>query len=487
MKTGFERLGRVEFAQSILVIAVLLGFGGVAQAENPQNPMTWNGITLYGTLDLGVSYQSHGRPPGDYYSAGAYTFPNKASTDATSQVGDNGLSQSSLGLRGNLGFADGWTGLFKAESALNPVSLTLTDNEKSLIQNNGKPITSQRAGTDSSLTGKFSMGLYAGVKSNDFGQLTYGRQNTPLKEAFYRYDPLANSAAFSAFGAYGTPAGGGSTENARLNNAVRYQLDIGRVRAEALYAGRTRSQGGAAWQIDLGTKLQGLSLEGVVAQKKQAIVAASLAYPSATSAISVTQLTTIPVKAGYGYAPSGSIAVDDALVGTVSDNRAWAVFARYDFDGPALYGGFERISYANPSSPLAAGLDSIGGYHFAIVNNGAYTTDKVLSVKWIGVKYPVAQKLDVMAAAYGLDQNSWTGNACAVPGAKSPGTTIPVTTTSPCSSGSQRTLSLAGVYKVNSFFDFYIGIMASHLSGGNASGFVHPSVYNAMTGVRMNF
>lgn len=487
MYTSFQGLGRIPFALRTSIVAILLGVGGVANAENPQNPITWNGITLYGTLDIGVSYQSHGRPQGDYYSAGGYTFPNKASTNAISEVSHNGLSQSTLGLRGEVDVVDGWSGVFKVESAVNPVTLALTDNEKALIQNNGKAITSQRAATDSSLTGKFSMALYAGVKSRTFGQLTYGRQNTPLKDAFYKYDPLANSAAFSAFGAYGTPAGGGSTEDARLNNALRYQIDFGQVKADALYAGPTKSQGGAAWQLDVGGKLDGLSVDGVIAQKKQAITAVSLAYPSATSAISVTQLTIVPVKAGYSYAPAGSINVNDALVGTVSDNHAWGLFAKYQFNGPVMYGGLEQITYANPSAPHSAGFDSIGGYRFAIINNGAYTTDKVLDVKWVGAKYPVTPSLDLMAAAYSLRQNTYTGNACAAPAATSPGTSVAVITGGPCSSGSQRSLSLAGVYKINTYFDLYAGIMASHLSGGMASGFVHSSVYNAMAGARLNF
>jgi hypothetical protein len=96
-------------------------------------------------------------------------------------------------------------------------------------------------------------------------------------------------------------------------------------------------------------------------------------------------------------------------------------------------------------------------------------------------------KLDLFAAAYGYNQNSYTGNACAIPAATSPGTNIPVNQNNPCSSGSQRSYSLAADYKINSYFDVYAGIMASHLTGGMASGFVHTSVYNTMVGVRTQF
>ena len=92
-----------------------------------------------------------------------------------------------------------------------------------------------------------------------------------------------------------------------------------------------------------------------------------------------------------------------------------------------------------------------------------------------------------MGAVYAFNQNSYTGNACAAPAATSPGTVVPVNTSSPCSSGTQRSASVAGVYKFSRYVDFYAGIMASQLSGGMASGFAHTSVYNAMTGIRANF
>lgn len=487
MYTISSKLGGGHVLPQAAVLAMLLGVVGVAQAENAENPITWNGLTLYGTLDIGASYQSHGRPQNDYYSAGSYTFPNKASTDASSQLSHNGMSQSVLGLRGEREFTDDWSGLFKMESAINPVTFKLSDNQKALTQNNGKAITDQTTATDSSLTGPFSMALYVGVKSNTFGQLTFGRQNTPLKDDIYKYDPLSNAAAFSAFGAFGTPAGAGSTENARLNQSLRYQIDFGSVRLDTIYAGSTGSQGGEAWQFDLGGKFAGLSVDGVYAQKKQAIVASSLGVASATSATSVTQLTTIPVKAGFNYAPAGSISVDDALVGTVSDNKALGLFAKYNFGAPVVFAGYERITFSNPSSSRSAGFESIGGYTFAIVNNGAYATDKVLQVKWLGAKYSVTPKLDLFAAVYGYDQNSYTGNACAIPAVTSPGTSVQVNRNSPCSSGSQRSYSLAANYKLNSYADIYAGIMASNLSGGMASGFAHTSVYNAMVGVRANF
>src|SRR5664279_3314310 len=82
-----------------IVLAAFLCSSGFACAENAENPLTWNGLTVYGTVDIGVSYQSHGRPQNDYFSAGGYTFPNKASTDSSSQFSHNGIGLSVLGKR----------------------------------------------------------------------------------------------------------------------------------------------------------------------------------------------------------------------------------------------------------------------------------------------------------------------------------------------------------------------------------------------------
>ena len=467
-------------AVSLLAVTISL------HAENAENPLTWNGLTLYGTVDVGVSSQSHGQPTNDFYSAGAYYFPNKASNDAESQLSGNGLSQSTIGLRGQWALSDEWSTFFKLESAVNPTSLRLSDSQKALTQNNGKPITQQTAAADNSLTGPFSMAMYAGFRSDTYGSISLGRQNTPLKDNFLKYDALGNASAFSAFGAFGTPAGGGSTENARLNDSLRYQKTFDNWRADAIYAFPSDSQSGKAWQIGVGSKFGALSIDGTYAEKEGSIVASSLGIDSA-AATSVRWLSQSHVAAGYEYATPNSVSKDSALAGTVSDNKAWGLFAKYELGAPTLYAGYEHISYSNPSSPRTAGFDSIGGYTFAVVNNGAYVSEKNLDVTWIGVKHQYDSKLALLAGVYFFQQNAYTGNACTAPASTSPGTTVTVDVNSPCSSGTQRTISLAATYKFNSYVDGYIGIMQSELTGGMASGFAFPTVYNAMSGIKINF
>ena len=78
----------------------LAGFGTAAVAADDTS-LTWNGITLYGTVDVGIAYQTHGSPLSqDFYPTLNYIIaPN--SNKSISSIASNGLSQSKIGLRGN--------------------------------------------------------------------------------------------------------------------------------------------------------------------------------------------------------------------------------------------------------------------------------------------------------------------------------------------------------------------------------------------------
>jgi hypothetical protein len=61
-----------------LLFGTLLGASGLVQAQSAPPPtpvddgsLTWHGVTLSGIVDLGVQYESHGAPIGDYFPAGA--------------------------------------------------------------------------------------------------------------------------------------------------------------------------------------------------------------------------------------------------------------------------------------------------------------------------------------------------------------------------------------------------------------------------------
>jgi hypothetical protein len=63
-------------------------------------PITWNGITLYGTIDIGIAYLSHGAPLRPTYGAGLPFNLSSYSNHPLTSLAPNGLSQSKIGLSG---------------------------------------------------------------------------------------------------------------------------------------------------------------------------------------------------------------------------------------------------------------------------------------------------------------------------------------------------------------------------------------------------
>ncbi len=128
--------------RACLVAASLLA-AGIAQAQNLPTPtdasITWKGITLYGAVDIGLQFQTHGVAASDYFPAGTEAPIQKNSAGSVTAVTPNNLSQSRIGLAGAepLGFGD-WNGVFRVETFFNPQSGDLSDALKSLTLNNGR-------------------------------------------------------------------------------------------------------------------------------------------------------------------------------------------------------------------------------------------------------------------------------------------------------------------------------------------------------------
>src|SRR5258708_35869293 len=68
-------------------------------------PLTWNGITLYGTIDGGVTWMSHGAPFNGASAVGADYIIQKFSNRPQWSLAPNGLSNSNIGIKGNEPFA----------------------------------------------------------------------------------------------------------------------------------------------------------------------------------------------------------------------------------------------------------------------------------------------------------------------------------------------------------------------------------------------
>ena len=446
------RHGRALIGGALMLIASLTATG-VAQAQSAAGPvaqpaddsLTLHGITLYGIVDVGLQYESHGVPFSDYFPASSADVVQKNSNNSQFGATSSNLSQSRVGLQGiePLGAGDVY-GVFKLETFFNPTSGNISDALKSLVQNNGRSAATQTTNLDSSIAGQAFQQAFVGLSSATLGSLTFGRQNTLLADGVAKYDPQGASQAFSLIGLSGTTAGGGDTEDRRLDDSLKYVGIFGPFHAGVEYKFNNASgSANTAVEVTGGGQYLGLSVDAYYVQVKDAISA---------SALSAGDVTNLP--AGFS--------INNSLAATISDNTTYAFMGLYNFGAFKVYGAYEHIQYANPTTPLEAGFDDIGGYKLAFVNNAAYASDKILQVYWAGFKYTAGDKLDITLSYYGYSQNSYaTGKDAGCASA----------TISGACSGTETAVGLSADYRFTKRFDIYAGVLYTSVQGGLANGY----------------
>jgi predicted porin len=462
-------LTRIQF----LLLAAALAVADGAYAQTAPSPvssaandnLTWHGITLYGTIDIGLQYESHGAPFSDYYTPASTNIVQKDSRESVAGLTGSNLSQSKVGLRGLEPIGGDWSGVFAVETWFNPQAGELSNSLKSLIVNNGRAAGQQTTNNDGASAGQVLQIAYVGVSSKTFGTLTFGRQQMLVADGVTLLDPNLAAPAFSLLGASGTYAGAGSTEDKRMDSTIKYRVSL----ADAVHVGvlfkfnnSNGSAAGTAVQVNVGGEYAGLAIDGYYSQINDAVSLTSL------SAAQVAELPKL------GFSSSNSLSA------TISDNTAYAVMAAYK-TAPIpvkLYAGYEHIQYANPATGVAAGATGLGGYTLAFVNNTAYANEKTLDVYWGGVRYSALPQLDVTVAYYGYRQNAYGIGSQA-------GCSTDAHST--CS-GSFRAYSLDADYRFTRRFDAYAGLMYSGVSNGLASGYLYDTTnINPTIGARYSF
>jgi predicted porin len=447
-----------------------------AAPKAPDSSLTWNGITLYGIVDVGLQYQTHGVPISDYFPAGTESIIQKNSNGSITAVTPSNLSQSRIGLSGNEPLAGDWSGVFRLETFFNPQSGNLSDALKSQVLNNGRALPAQSTNVDSSVAGQlFAGAAYAGFSSPSFGTFTFGRHVTLLADGVGKYDPMGASQAFSLIGFSGTTAGGGDTEDRRLDQSVKYTAKYGAVHLGALYqfSGASGSAN-TATQLQLGVEAGGASVDAYYAKKYNAIATAPL------SAAQVSGLATLCTTSVAPPAnPGGALCFSssNSLAGTISDNETFGVMGSYSVGKVKFSAGYEHVDFANPKTPLAPGSLTIGGYVLAYVNNAAFVNSKTLQVFWAGMKIAATPDLDLLLAYYGYKQNSFATGAKA--GCSD-------TSNSACS-GTENGVSLVADYRFAKRFDGYLGTFYTGVQDGLANGFLNKSTLTTTTGIRFKF
>ena len=307
-------------------------------------------------------------------------------------------SQSNIGIKGKEAITSGLDFVFDLNFGFNPYSLTAANGPKSFLDNNGVPLASQSSNADSSRAGQFYNGVgYAGF-SSAYGTLTFGRQNSLELDGVIAYDPMGASYGFSVIGWQGTAVGGGDTEDARISTAVKYRVDVGDwFRVGAIYqVGGYENNNGAqsVWGAQIGKDFNlgaygKFSFDAIYTEDKGAVAA---------SALSAAQNLLTP----------GTIAA------TISDNNSVMLLAKYTYQKLRVYGGYEYITFANPSSPVTTGFTGIAGIPFAFANitQTAFPNNEHLQIMWTGARYAITSTLDAGVAYYHYDQNSFGKAFC---------------------------------------------------------------------------
>ena len=417
------------------------------------------GLTVYGTVDIGLQYDTHGVPVSDYYVAGTAAFIRPNDQKSILAVTPSNLGQSEIGFSGIEPLTGDWSGIFRLESFFNPQSGQISDGLKSLTLNNGRAVSQQSTGLDSSLAGKPFETAYIGFASPTFGTVEFGRMLTLLSDGVAKYDPQQMSATFSLLGAQGTATGGGDTEDRRISSLAKYQGEWKAIHfgTDFSFRGSTGAPN-SALQFDLGADFGDGALDGFYSRVKGAI---------SVSSLSLTQVNALSLGAS----------LSSSLAATVSDNTTLGLMTMYTVGSYKLYAGYEFIRYANPDRALAAGFEGIGGYTLAFVNNTAYYAERHLQIVWTGIRYAVNPNWDLSLAYYGYQQNSFATGAfgkC-------------TTAISPDCSGSQTAVSGSVVWWINKRFDSYVGAMYSAVRDGLASSYLHTSMTASTVGIRFRF
>ncbi|MGO9934170.1 MAG: porin [Steroidobacteraceae bacterium] len=427
-----------------------------------EDALTWHGITLYGVVDIGLQFETHGAPFSDYRPAASGNIVQKNSRESVTGLTPSNMGQSRVGLQGNEPLYGDWSAVFQLETFFNPQSGQIADSLKSLAVNNGRTPATQTVALDGSSAGQAFQTAFVGLKSAQFGSITFGRQVTLMSEGTIKYDPNYDATAFGLLGASKTYAGAGSSEDNRLDSVVKYSATFNDlVHLAALYK-FNGSYGAAntAFQAQLGGEYAGASVDAYYSKVNDAITASSL---------TAAQVAELPA---LGYSSANSLSA------TISDNTAFAVMALYKIDPLKFSAGYEHINYANPRTPLGAGFSDIGGYVLAFVNNAAYGNSKIVQVYWAGVRYSIIPHLDLTAAYYGYHQSAYgTGKLAGCS-----------TSASSFCSGSFEAFSFDADYYFNKHFDAYLGAMYSGVHDGVANGYnFYTTNINPTIGVRYKF
>jgi predicted porin len=426
-------------------------------------PLSYAGITLYGTLDGGYGYETHGVPGNP--SAGKVNYGiQKNSNNTHWLLSPNALSTSVIGLKMEEHVSAGWSLIGVVEVGFDPYSGMLINAPRSRADNNVNTLSNQTANYNSSPAGQWDNAQgFIGVSNPVYGTLTFGRTNSLALDALTSYDPVA-STAFSPFGFTSSFAGFGNSTTVRPNTAFTYRLSVGnfRVAAQAQVGGYTIGNASdGQYQGQIGADFGALSLDGIVNWTRDAVSLSS-----------------------YSGNPPSGYDVNSVLKATLSNSAGVELMARYTLGQFRFYGGYIYARLMNPSDDYANGFPTIAEGIFVppgAATSNAYDVNRILNTVWTGARYSVWSNLDLAAGVYYRTQNDYlppTSGTCTGSGVK--------TSRNKCA-GSGGAVSFLIDYKPVKRVDVYAGVMVSDVWGGFANGYLYTQNIDPTVGLRIRF
>ncbi len=462
--------------------------GGVVDSiTNFKDPIPDNltvaGITLYGTVDIGYAYQTNGLPYSPYFYTGLNYANQTLSKGSQSQLTNNAMEQSKIGVKAEEELGYGFAAIGKLETGFNPASGELANACESVQQaSNYNHQANTLAYNDGGRCGQFLNGeAYGGFSNPTYGTITGGRQSSLVNQGIGTYDPNHGSYAFSLIGYSGGALGGvGTTETTRWDDSVKYVYQYGPLHGAVMYAAGDRDTAidGNAWGGNLGGTYKGLSIDAYY-EKENAVVALS---PVAGTA--------------------------NGLKGTVTDNEAWVVMGKYVYDlgggfkdeGPSskltFFGGYAHIEMSNPDHAQSyyQSKGALNDYPLTTMSGTPFDTNKILQTEWVGAAYERGA-WTFTGAYYHEGQDSFingSGQNCTQAGVTNTQTVnnkavnTAINSASNCS-GDINFGSFVVDYRFDKHFDVYAGVSTDSINGGLGSGYLANTNTNVVTGLRLKF
>jgi predicted porin len=445
--------------------------------------LTWQGITVYGTIDTGFGWQSHGAAWDPRSAVGGSYLIQKQNNLALWGPAPNALSNSFIGIKGTEPIGGNVSVVFALDAGFDPYSLRFSNGPGSVAANAGIPQNFATAFADSSRAGQWFNGQgYVGVSSPTYGTLTVFRQNSLTLDAVFDYDPFSASYAFSPIGFQGITCGGGNTENCRNSTSLKYRVKVDYFRAAALWQfggyGENNASNGA-YQFGVGADIPTwgkdvLSFDAIYSRFRDSV--SDALAPGSNNAFGMPIPPFLP----------------QTLTATISNNTAAMFVAKYTTGPLKAYAGYEYFRFTAPSDPQTAFTDIAGNFlclgcqafNNTNINNTAFGVNglgnRVLQIMWTGAKYAVTDDLDVIGAYYHYIQNSFFGTPTGGPAFCS-------NSAHPQCAGTYDAISAAVDWRFAPKWDLYFGMMFNQVHGGLGFGFLQHSNIDPTAGLRFRF